>query len=54
MKLSLSKKLLIKVFYNFILTIVNQLIKEVQVILYKEVLNIEELIYIFLRNITAL
>ena len=34
--------------------IVNQLIKEVQFILYKKVLNIEELMYIFLRNETAL
>ena len=53
-KLSLLKKLLIKIFYNSILTIVNQLIKEVQFILYKKVLNIEELTYIFLRNVTAL
>ena len=53
-KLSLSKKFLPEVFYNLILTIVNQLIKEVQFILYKEVSNIEELIYIFLRNVTAL
>ena len=54
MKLSLLKKLLTKVFYNSILTIVNQLIKEVQFISYKKVLNIEELMYIFLRNVTAL
>ena len=54
MKLSLSKKLLTKVFYNSILTIVNQLIKEVQFISYKKVLNVEELTYIFLRNVTAL
>ena len=53
-KLSLLKKLLIEVFYNSILTIVNQLIKEVQFTLYKKVLNTEELIYTFLRNITAL
>ena len=53
-KLSLSKKLLTKVFYNSILTIVNWLIKEVQFILYKKVLNAEELIYTFLRNVTAL
>ena len=53
-KLSLLKKLLTKVFYNSILIIVNQLIKEVQFILYKEILNTEELIYIFLRNVTAL
>ena len=34
--------------------IVNQLIKEVWFILYKKVLNIEELMYMFLRNVTAL
>ena len=53
-KLSLSKKFLTEVFYNLILIIVNQLTKKVQFILYKKVLNIEELAYIFLRNITAL
>ena len=47
-KLSLSKKLLTEVFYNSILTIVNQLTKEVQFISYKKILNIEELAYIFL------
>ena len=41
-------------FYNSILTIVNQLIKEVYFVLYKKVSNAEELVYIFLRNITAL
>ena len=53
-KLSLLKKLLTKVFYNSILMIVNQLTKEVQFISYKKILNAEELVYIFLRNITAL
>ena len=53
-KLSLSKKLLTKVFYNLILTIVNQLTKEVQFISYKKVSNAEELAYTFLRNVTAL
>ena len=53
-KLLLSKKLLTEVFYNLILMIVNQLTKKVQFILYKKVLNTEELIYIFLRNVTAL
>ena len=53
-KLSLSKKFLTKVFYNLILIIVNWLIKEVWFILYKNILNIEELVYIFLRNVTAL
>ena len=54
MKLSLLKKLLTEVFYNSILTIVNQLIKEVHFISYKKVLNAEELTYTFLRNVTAL
>ena len=47
-KLSLLKKFLTEVFYNSILTIVNQLIKEVWFILYKKVSNTEELAYIFL------
>ena len=53
-KLSLLKKLLTKVFYNLILTIVNQLIKEVCFISYKKVSNTEELVYTFLRNVTTL
>ena len=53
-KLLFLKKLLTKVFYDLILTIVNQLTKEVQFILYKKVLNAEELVYTFLRNVTAL
>ena len=53
-RLSLLKKLLTEVFYDLILTIVNQLIKEVCFISYKKVLNIEELAYTFLRNVTAL
>ena len=53
-KLSLLKKFLTEVSYNLILTIVNQLMKEVQFISYKKVSNAEELVYIFLRNITAL
>ena len=53
-KLSLLKKLLTRVFYNLILTIVNWLIKEVQFISYKKVLNAEELAYTFLRNVTTL
>ena len=54
MKLSFLKKFLTEVFYNLILTIVNQLTKEVWFISYKKVLNAEELVYIFLRNVTAL
>ena len=53
-KLSLFKKLLTEVFYDLILTIVNQLTKKVQFILYKKVSNTEELMYTFLRNVTAL
>ena len=53
MKLSSSKKLLTKVIYNSILTIVNQLIKKVRFILYLKALNAEELAYTFLRNITT-
>ena len=53
-KLSLFKKLLTEVFYDSILTIVNQLTKKVQFISYKKVSNTEELTYIFLRNVTAL
>ena len=52
-KLSSSKKLLTEVIYNLILTIVDQLIKKVRFILYLEALNAEELVYIFLRNVTA-
>ena len=47
-KLSLSKKFLTEVFYDLILTIVNQLMKEVWFILYKKASNAEELAYMFL------
>ena len=53
-KLSFLKKLLTEVFYNLILMIVNWLMKEVWFISYKKVLNAEELVYTFLRNVTAL
>ena len=53
-KLSLSKKLLTEVFYDLILTIVNQLMKEVWFIPYKKASNTEELAYMFLWNVTAL
>ena len=53
-KLSLSKKLLTEVFYNSILTIVNQLMKEVWFIPYKKASNAEESAYTFLQNVTAL
>ena len=53
-KLPFFKKFLTEVFYNSILTIVNQLTKKVQFISYKKVSNAEELTYTFLRNVTAL
>ena len=53
-KLSLLKKLLIKVIYNLILIIVNQLTKKVRFLSYKEVSDTEELTYTFLQNVTAL
>ena len=52
-KLLLLKKLLTKVTYNLILTIVDQLIKKTRFILYLEALNTEELVYMFLRNVTV-
>ena len=52
-KLSLLKKFLTKVVYDLILTVVDWLIKKARFILYFEALNAEELIYMFLRNITA-
>ena len=51
MKLSLSKKLLTKVVYNLILTVIDQLIKKARFILYFKALNTEELAYTFLRNV---
>ena len=53
-KLSLSKKLLTEVSYDLILTVVNWLIKEVWFISYKKVSDTEELVYMFLWNVTAL
>ena len=52
-KLSSLKKLLTEVIYNSILIIVDQLIKKARFVLYLEALNAEELVYIFLRNVTA-
>ena len=52
-KLLLFKKLLTKVTYNLILTIVNWLTKEARFISYLEALNAKELAYTFLRNIIA-
>ena len=53
-KLSLSKKLLTKVIYNSILIIVDQLIKKVRFLSYKEASDAEELTYIFLRKVIVL
>ena len=50
-KLLLLKELLIKVLYNSILTVIDQLIKETRFISYLKVLNTEELAYTFLQNI---
>ena len=52
-KLSFLKKLLIKVIFNLILMIVNQLMKKVRFLSYKEVSDAEELTYTFLQNVTA-
>ena len=53
-KLSLLKKLLTEVFYDLILIIVDQLIKKVRFLPYKEVSDTEELTYIFLQNVIVL
>ena len=53
MKLSLLKKLLTEVIYDLILTVVDWLIKKARFILYFKALNAEELVYTFLRNVTA-
>ena len=53
-KLLLLKKLLTKVIYNLILMMMNQLTKKVRFLPYKEVSDVKELTYIFLRNVTVL
>ena len=52
-KLSLLKKALIGVVYDSILMVTNRLTKYAYFISYKEGLTVEELIYIFNRNIIA-
>ena len=52
-KLLLLKKLLTRVIYDSILTVVDQLIKKARFISYLETLNAEELVYTFLRNVTV-
>ena len=53
-KLLLLKKLLIKVIYDLILIIVDQLTKKVRFLSYKEVSDAEELTYTFLWNVITL
>ena len=53
-KLSSSKKFLTKVSYDSILTVVNWFIKKVKFILYRKVSDTEELVYMFLQNVTTL
>ena len=53
-KLSSSEELLIRVIYDSILTVMNQLIKKVQFLSYKKASNAEELTYMFLQHITAM
>ena len=53
-KLSPSKKLLTEVTYDLILIIVNQLIKDVRFLPYKEVSDAKKLTYTFLQNVTVL
>jgi hypothetical protein len=50
-KLPPLKETLIRVIYDSILIVINQLIKYAYFIFYKEGLTVEELIYIFNRNI---
>ena len=51
-KLLLLKKPIIKTIYNSILITIDKLIKYIYFLLYKEVNNIEELIYTFFKTIT--
>ena len=53
-KLPPSKKLLTEVIYDSILIIVNWLTKKVRFLPYKEVSDVKELTYTFLRNVTVL
>jgi hypothetical protein len=50
-KLPLSKEALIGVKYDFILIVIDRLIKYAYFISYKEDSTVEELVYIFNRNI---
>ena len=52
-KLLKLKESLIKVLYDFILVIINRLIKYRYFISYKKALSVEELVYTFLRIVTA-
>jgi hypothetical protein len=52
-KLLPSKEALIGVIYDFILIVTDRLTKYVHFIFYKKGLTVEELVYIFNRNIIA-
>ena len=52
-KLSLSKKPLIDIFYNSILIIVDTLLKYIYLELYREAFTVEDLIYIFNKVVIA-
>ena len=53
-KLLLSKKFLTGVIYDLILIIVDQLMKKVRFLPYKEASDAEELTYTFLQNVIML
>jgi hypothetical protein len=53
-KLPLSKEPLIGIFYNSIMVIIDRLIKFSYYLPYREAIDIEELSYIFYRNIISI
>ena len=53
-KLPLFKKLIIKVKFNFIFTIVNRLTKKIRLVFFKKKSSTEKLAYTFLKNVVAL
>jgi hypothetical protein len=50
-KLLISRELIIGVLYDVILVIIDKLTKAAKFILYKESLIVEDLLYVFIRNI---
>jgi len=52
-KLFKSKKKVIKIIYDFILIIINKLIKYKYFLSYKKAISVKDLIYTFLRIIVA-